>query len=70
MMGFNEDLNETMKIAVRETVNFLASQKVVPMTRDETYALTSTVGDCRVTQTVDISKGVHGMIPKAIFAKK
>jgi acetamidase/formamidase len=49
-MGFDEDLNEAMKIAVRETVNFLAEQKTVPMSREEAYALTSIVGDCRVSQ--------------------
>jgi len=70
MMGFDEDLNEAMKIAVRETVSFLATQKLVAMSRDEAYALTSMVGDCRVTQVVDIRKGVHCMIPKSIFAKK
>ncbi len=69
-MGFDEDLNEAMKIAVRETVNFLAEQKMVPMTREEAYALTSIVGDCRVSQVVDIRKGVHCMIPKSIFVKK
>jgi acetamidase/formamidase len=31
------------------------------------YALTSIVGDCRVSQVVDIRKGVHCMIPKAVF---
>jgi acetamidase/formamidase len=70
MMGFDEDLDEAMKIAVRETVKFLAEQKMVPMSRDEAYALTSMVGDCRVTQVVDIRKGVHCMVPKNIFAKK
>jgi acetamidase/formamidase len=40
---------------------------MVPMTRDEAYALTSLVGDCRVTEMVDIRKGVHCMIPKSIF---
>jgi acetamidase/formamidase len=69
-MGFDEDLNEAMKIAVRETVNFLAEQKMVPMTREEAYALTSMVGDCRVSQVVDIRKGIHCMIPKSIFVKK
>jgi acetamidase/formamidase len=69
-MGFDEDLNEAMKIAVRETVNFLAEQKIVPMSREEAYALTSIVGDCRVSQVVDIRKGVHCMIPKSIFVKK
>ncbi len=69
-IGFDEDLNEAMKIAVRETVNFLAEQKMVPMSREEAYALTSIVGDCRVSQVVDIRKGVHCMIPKSIFVKK
>src|SRR5688572_248970 len=70
MMGFDEDLNEAMKIATRETVKFLAEQKMVPMSRDEAYALTSMVGDCRVSQVVDIRKGVHCMVPKNIFVKK
>jgi len=69
-MGFDEDLNEAMKIAVRETVNFLAEQKMVPMSREEAYALASIVGDCRVSQVVDIRKGVHCLIPKSIFVKK
>ena len=66
-MGFDEDLNEAMKIAVRETVNFLAEQRMVPMSREEAYSLTSIIGDCRVSQVVDIRKGVHCMIPKSIF---
>ena len=71
MMGFDEDLNEAMKIATREAVNFLANtQKTVPLTRDEAYALVSMVGDCRVTQVVDVRKGVHCMIPKSIFVKR
>jgi len=69
-MGFDEDLNEAMKIAARETVNFLAEQKMAPMSREEAYSLTSIVGDCRVSQVVDIRKGVHCMIPKSIFTKK
>jgi len=70
MVGFDEDLNEAMKNAVRETVNFLATQKMVPMTRDEAYSLTSIVGDCRVSQVVNVRKGVHCMIPKSVFVKK
>jgi acetamidase/formamidase len=70
MTGFDEDLNEAMKIATRETVSFLASQKMIPLSRDEAYALTSMVGDCRVSQVVDIRKGVHCMVPKSIFARK
>jgi len=70
MMGFDEDLNEAMKIATRETVSFLAAQQMVPISRDEAYALTSMVGDCRVSQVVDIRKGVHCMVPKSIFVMK
>ncbi len=69
-LGFDEDLTEAMKIAVRNTIDFLASQKMVPMSREEAYALTSLVGDCRVTQMADIRKGVHCMIPKSIFVEK
>ena len=66
-MGFDEDLTEAMKIAVRNTIDWLSSQKMVPMNRHEAYSLTSVSGDCRVTQMVDIRKGVHCMIPKEIF---
>jgi acetamidase/formamidase len=69
-MGFDEDLNEAMKIAEREAVNFLAEQKIVPVSREEAYSLTSIVGHCRVSQVVDIRKGVHCMVPKSIFTKK
>ena len=70
MTGFDEDLNKAMVAAVRETVDFLAAQKMVPLDRYEAYALTSMVGDCRVSQVVDVRKGVHCMIPKSVFAKK
>jgi acetamidase/formamidase len=66
-MGYDEDLNQAMKIAVQQTVDWLATQQIVPMSREEAYALTSMVGDCRVTQVVDIRKGVHCMIPKRVF---
>ncbi len=66
-MGYDEDLNQAMKIAVEQAVHWLATQRIVPMSREEAYALTSMVGDCRVTQVVDIRKGVHCMIPKRIF---
>jgi acetamidase/formamidase len=68
--GFDEDLNKAMVNATREAVNFLASQKMVPMSRYEAYSLVSMVGDCRVSQVVDVRKGVHCMIPKSVFAKK
>jgi acetamidase/formamidase len=68
--GFDEDLNKAMVIAVREAVDLLAAQKTVALTRYEAYSLVSMVGDCRVSQVVDIRKGVHCMIPKSIFARR
>jgi acetamidase/formamidase len=67
-VGFDESLDEAMKIAVREAVNMLVEQKTVPLTRDEAYSLVALAGDCRVSQVVDIRKGIHCMIPKAIFS--
>ncbi len=70
MTGFDEDLNRAMVNAVRETVDFLASQKMVALNRYEAYSLTSMVADCRVSQVVDIRKGVHCMVPKSVFVAK
>src|SRR2546425_814884 len=69
-MGFDEDLNKAMVNAVREAVDFLEQQKMVPMSHYEAYSLASMAADCRVTQVVDVRKGVHCMIPKSIFTKK
>lgn len=66
-VGLDEDLNKAMVNAVREAVDFLEQQKIVPLTRYEAYSLVSMVGDCRVSQVVDVRKGVHCMIPKSIF---
>ena len=68
--GMDEDLNKAMVNAVREAVDMLAAQKAVPLSRYEAYSLVSMVGDCRVSQVVDVRKGVHCMIPKSIFTAK
>src|SRR5262249_23208871 len=62
--GFDEDLTEATKIAVRNTIDWLAAQKLVPMDRYEAYAVASMAADCRITEMVDIRKGVHCMVPK------
>jgi acetamidase/formamidase len=69
-VGLDEDLNKAMVNAVREAVNMLAEQKTVPLTRYEAYGLVSMIGDCRVSQVVDVRKGVHCMIPKSAFRNK
>jgi acetamidase/formamidase len=69
-IGFDEDLNKAMVNATREAVDMLADQKTVPLSRYEAYSLVSMVGDCRVSQVVDVRKGVHCMIPKSVFTAK
>jgi acetamidase/formamidase len=66
-MGIDKDLDEAMKIAVREAVNLIVAEK--KLDRDDAYMLCSVAVDFRVTQVVDGTKGVHAMIPKAIFKK-
>jgi acetamidase/formamidase len=67
VMGLNPNLEEAMKIAVRETINFITS-RFPKLTREEAYMIASVAVDYHVTQVVDGTKGIHGMIPKAIFA--
>jgi acetamidase/formamidase len=67
VMGLNPNLEEAMKIAVRETIDFL-TKRFPQLTRDEAYMIASVAVDYHVTQVVDGTKGIHGMIPKAIFA--
>ncbi len=66
-MGIDKDLDEAMKIAVREAVAFIVAEK--KLDRDDAYMLCSVAVDFRVTQVVDGTKGVHAMIPKSIFKK-
>jgi acetamidase/formamidase len=64
-MGFHEDLTEATKMAIREMIEFLINEK--HLSRDDAYMLTSVAGDVDITQLVDGNKGVHVMLPKAIF---
>jgi acetamidase/formamidase len=66
-MGFDDDLSIAAHKAVREMVDFLVSAK--GLSRDDAYMLTSVAGDADITEVVDRNKGVHVMLPKAIFAK-
>ena len=66
VMGLNPDLDEAMKIAVRETID-LVVERFPRLTREEAYMIASVAVDYHVTQVVDGTKGVHGMIPKSIF---
>jgi acetamidase/formamidase len=64
-MGLHPDLNEAARIATREMIDFLVSEK--GLSRDEAYMLCSLAVDLRVTQLVDETKGIHAMLAKSIF---
>ena len=64
-MGIHEDLNEATKMALREMIDFLVTEK--HLTRDDAYMLSSVAADLNITQLVDGNKGVHAMILKSIF---
>jgi acetamidase/formamidase len=66
-MGFHQDLDEAVKIALRDAIQFIARTK--GMTPDDAYSLSSLAVDLRVTQIVDGNKGIHAMIPKNLFKK-
>ena len=67
VMGLHPNLEEAMKIATRETIDFI-TKRFTHLTREEAYMIASVAVDYHVTQVVDGTKGIHGMIPKAIFA--
>jgi acetamidase/formamidase len=64
-MGFDDDLSEATRKAIREMVSFLVSEK--KLSRDDAYMLISVAGDVSITELVDRNKGVHVSMPKAIF---
>src|SRR5215813_10755873 len=66
-IGLHEDLNMAAKIATREMLNFVVETK--GLSRDDALMLLSAAMDLHVTEIVDITKGVHAMLPKAIFQK-
>ncbi len=64
-MGLHPDLDEAARLATREMVDFLVS--VRGMAPADAYVLCSVALDLRVTQLVDGTKGVHGMLAKELF---
>jgi acetamidase/formamidase len=61
-MGFDEDLGKALANARSETAKLLAEQRGVPA--EQALKLVSTTSDCRITQVVDIKKGVHCLTSK------
>jgi acetamidase/formamidase len=65
-VGLDRDLNAAMALAAKNAIGFLSSR--AQLTPLDAYALASIALSFRVTQVVDIVRGVHAMIPKSLFA--
>jgi acetamidase/formamidase len=64
-IGLDEDLDDAARQAVREMVRELCVR--TNLSRNQAYMLCSLIGDLKVTQLVDVNKGVHMMLPKSAF---
>ncbi|MCX6955263.1 MAG: acetamidase/formamidase family protein [Verrucomicrobia bacterium] len=67
-IGLDPDLNKAMRQAITETIDYLGDINGYDFFK--AFTLSSIGVDFRVTQVVDGTQGIHGMIPKAIFKKK
>ena len=68
VLAVDRDLDQALRLCVLSAIDFL--EKRVALSRSDAYALLSIGASFRVTQVVDINKGVHCMIPKSIFSPR
>ena len=67
-MGFDQDLNKALDVVQAQTAKFLSEQrKIAPA---EAAKLMRTVSDCRISQVVNVKKGIHCLNPKDVKAKE
>jgi acetamidase/formamidase len=66
-MGFDEDLDDAARVAVRSLVDLL--QRYCGLTWQEAYRLASISADLRVTQVVNGVKGAHVMVERDLLAQ-
>lgn len=64
-IGLDEDLDEAMKKAVRESLRIMEDE--YGLTKQDALLFGSAAIDYEVSQVVDIVKGIHGVIPKEIL---
>jgi acetamidase/formamidase len=61
-MGFDRDLNLAWNQALQQTVKFIGEQRRV--SPEAAAAVMGASSDCRVSQVVNIKKGIHCLTPK------
>jgi acetamidase/formamidase len=66
-MGFDEDLDDAVRQALRDMIRWIGALR--GLSKTDAYTLCSLAADMHVTQTVNVAKGAHCMLPKAILAQ-
>lgn len=61
-MGFDADLNKALDMVKEQTAKLLAEQRRIPV--EQAAGLMHQVSDCRISQVVNIKKGIHCLNPK------
>lgn len=64
-IGIDPSLDNAAKQALREMIRFICDNS--NLSKEEAYTLCSLAADMRVSQTVNIHKGIHLMIPKSVI---
>ena len=64
-MGMDPSLDQCMAIALRDMIRLLGERE--GLSREDAYTLCSLAVDFRITQTVNVHRGVHGMLPKSVL---
>jgi acetamidase/formamidase len=65
-IGFDEDLDDTVRQALRDMIRWIR-ELLRGLSKADAYTLCSLAADFRVTQMVNMAKGAHCMLPKSIL---
>jgi acetamidase/formamidase len=61
-MGFDADLNKALDVVKEQTAKFLSEQRKISV--EQAAGMMHQVSDCRISQVVNIKKGIHCLNPK------
>ena len=67
-MGYDQDLNKALEMVQAQTAKFLSEQRKI--STGEAAKLMPRVSDCRISQVVNIKKGIHCLSPKDVKARE
>ena len=67
-MGMDPSLDQCLAIALRDMIALLGER--AGLTREQAYTLCSLAVDFHITQSVNVHRGVHGLLPKSLLAAR